>query len=280
MFNFSIFKKKKNEEQKKDANLTSEITTEQTTESSSNENNVIAKVEENIATEQYEKIQQPEKRQYDRRTPRRPQIPNTVYNALVKIRQENFSRKDLRRISVIIKAKYQNAFGENLEPEKIMQKEGDATYEVYCYPEEMRKEMFKIINWFFKIKETTAVKHHNLLKTQTLAKLKKIGSPDYERELVKFNIEEDERRKQEKNKPKPQPQFQQRNNQQRRPSTNRVTTRSSNFNRENADNKPRYNRNTNRTSNNGIDKPNFAKRRFTPNEARVQKENKNVETNE
>jgi hypothetical protein len=129
----------------------------------------------------------------------KPQLPNTIFNAVVRIKKEEFSRKDLRTISNIVKRKFDKQFA-GLEPDKILQQEENGkTYNVYCYPESMRKEIMRIANWFFKLKESKAIKHQRIIATETLSKLKKIGSPDYEKELVKFNITEEERRKQEKN---------------------------------------------------------------------------------
>jgi hypothetical protein len=258
MFNWSIFKKKKNEEQINDVSPISKI--DDALESSSKLNNITEEVIENVIVTD----NSPQKEQYDKKTPKYTKMPNTVYNAVVKIRKEDFSRKDLRKISVIIKAKYHKIYGTTDEPEKITQKEGNTTYEVYYYPETMRKEILKIVNWFYKIKENAATKHRNFQRSQTLAKLKKIGSPDYETQLVKFNMEEDERLKQEKNRSKPQ--FQQKNNQNWNSSYNNRNNvnRTKTFNKENG-NRPSYNRNTNRSANNVLTKPNFSKRKFTSN---------------
>ena len=125
------------------------------------------------------------------------QLPNTIYNAVVRIRKNNFSRKDLRNISHIVlkKFKLQNP-GTDLE--KVPQQEGDKIFEVYSYPHSMRKTLLTTVQWYYTTKEARAGKHSRLTKTETLTKLKKINSPDYEMELVKFNMAEEERRKQEK----------------------------------------------------------------------------------
>jgi len=190
-----------------------------------------------------------EKKQYTKKTNQnvRPQPPNTVYNTVSKIRKEDFSRKDLRKISNIIRDKFKKQFGEETEPEKVTQTEGNNTYEVFCYPEVMRKEIARIVVWFFNIKETRATKHQRLIKTETLSKLKKTASPDYEMELVKFNMAEEERRKNEKIKKAQE--LKEQKFKGKKPFNNKFASN-----------------NNNRTNYNPANKP-FNKRKFNPNEA-------------
>lgn len=243
---FGIFKKKEKEENVNDVNLT--------TIDSTNQNAVIGE----STNEKIEGVSQP----HYEKTARiqKPQLPNTVYNAVLKVKKNNFSRKDLRKISNIIlqKFKKQNA---DAEPEKITQREGDKSFEVFCYPESMRKEIFRIVGWFYSLKETKSTKHQRLLKTESLNKLKKIGSPDYETELVKFNMAEEERRKQEKKKKTQESKFN-----QKKPQFNR-------------DGKPKRSDSSRRNNfsnrNNNSDTKTFTKRRFTSDRPTPNKEGKN-----
>ncbi|MDR0927937.1 MAG: hypothetical protein LBO69_09290 [Ignavibacteria bacterium] len=123
--------------------------------------------------------------------------PNTIYNALVESNIE-FSRKDLRKISNAVHEKFVKRYGEDKEPEKVQQKENETTYNVFVYPNEMRREIKNIVQWFFQVKDKRSEKHIRLLALEKLQKLKKLNSPEYEMLLVKFNIAEDERRKREK----------------------------------------------------------------------------------
>lgn len=129
--------------------------------------------------------------------------PNTVYNGLVSVTQD-FSRKDLRKISNTIREKYYEALQkrglEIVNPETIEQEENGVKYQVYCYPEYMRKEIKKISIWFFNTKKERAEKHKRTVAKEQLERLKKENSPDYEMALVRYNMAEEERRKKEKEK--------------------------------------------------------------------------------
>lgn len=121
--------------------------------------------------------------------------PNTIYNAVRAFKKDvEFSRKDLRKISNAVKEKYVKINGD-VEPEKIEQTEGSKTFTVYCYPDSWRKEINNIVRWFYGVKLEREEKHQKLLALERLDKLKNLNSPDYETELVRFNIAEENKRK-------------------------------------------------------------------------------------
>lgn len=89
-------------------------------------------------------------------------MPATVYQRLC-LKKDSFSRKDLRRIANWINAIYRRKFTEELP--KVEQKEGDRTFMVYQYPDEMIPIMDKIIDRFYKNKELIAKKHQKYLES-------------------------------------------------------------------------------------------------------------------
>lgn len=88
--------------------------------------------------------------------------PNTVYNFLKRFAHKKieFSKKDLRKISNSINAKYNKSFKDKYPLHKVLQLEGDKVYIVYVYPRAMTKEMNNICTWFYRIKEKRVKKHN------------------------------------------------------------------------------------------------------------------------
>ncbi len=122
------------------------------------------------------------------------EMPNTVYNCLIQSKMK-FSKKDLRKISNAINSHYKGKFGEEMEPEKVVQKENESIFTVYCYPEEMREEMGKIVVWFFQMKKSRAKKHSKLMLETQLEKLKKESPEKYEIEIERLKKEAEDKKR-------------------------------------------------------------------------------------
>lgn len=88
--------------------------------------------------------------------------PNTVYNFLKRFayKKIEFSKKDLRKISNSINARYNESFKDKAPLHKVLQLEGDKVYIVYVYPKIMIKEMNNICTWFYRVKERRVQKHN------------------------------------------------------------------------------------------------------------------------
>lgn len=130
-------------------------------------------------------------------------LPNTVYNCL-NGKNQIFSKKDLRKISNAINMHYKKKFGETAEPEKIEQKEGEQTFSVYCYPDDMRMEMENIIDWFFRIKKNREKQHVQKLLDDKLEKLRKTSPEEYAFELARISEEAKAKKQAKMNKTKNQ----------------------------------------------------------------------------
>lgn len=96
----------------------------------------------------------------------------TVYQRVC-LKKNEFSRKDLRRIANWINSIYKKDHEE--DPPKVEQQEGELTFMVFSYPDEMIPQMDMIVDKFFKNKTITAERHNDYLVE--LAKCKETGKP-------------------------------------------------------------------------------------------------------
>lgn len=83
-------------------------------------------------------------------------MPKTVYQLLVE-KEIDFSRRDLRSIANWINSRWLKKHEEN--PDKIVQQEGERTFEVFAYPDEWISDMERVVTWFFKNKKKRAEEH-------------------------------------------------------------------------------------------------------------------------
>ncbi len=83
-------------------------------------------------------------------------MPKTVYQLLVE-KEIDFSRRDLRSIANWINSRWLKKHEEN--PGKIVQQEGERTFEVFAYPDEWISDMERVVTWFFKNKKKRAEEH-------------------------------------------------------------------------------------------------------------------------
>ncbi len=89
-------------------------------------------------------------------------MPATVYQRLT-LKKDTFSRKDIRKIANWINAIWRKEHEE--EPPKVEQTEGDRTFMVFSYPDEMVEIMDTIVEKYFKNKDYVARKHQEYLET-------------------------------------------------------------------------------------------------------------------
>lgn len=87
-------------------------------------------------------------------------MPATVYQRVC-LKKSEFSRKDLRKIANWINSIYMK--NHESEPPKVEQTEGDRSFMVYSYPDELIPIMDNIVDKFFLNKEVTAEKHKQYL---------------------------------------------------------------------------------------------------------------------
>lgn len=99
-------------------------------------------------------------------------MPATVYERVC-LKKNDFSRKDLRRIANWINSIYKK--DNESDPPKVEQKEGEQTFLVYSYPDELIPVMDSVVDKFFKNKDHVADKHNQYL--DEMKKCKEEGKP-------------------------------------------------------------------------------------------------------
>lgn len=87
-------------------------------------------------------------------------MPATVYQRLT-LKKDTFSRKDIRKIANWVNAIWRKEHEE--EPPKVEQTEGERTFMVFSYPDEMIETMDTIVDKYFKNKDYVARKHQEYL---------------------------------------------------------------------------------------------------------------------
>ncbi len=102
-------------------------------------------------------------------------MPATVYQRLI-LKKDDFSRKDLRNIANWVNSVWHKDHEE--DPQKVEQMEGDRTFMVFEYPEDMIPIIDGIVEKFYKNKQKKYVKQVKLEENHKLRKEGKLPEPD------------------------------------------------------------------------------------------------------